>query len=185
MTRLAIFIDGAYLDWVQKEKFNTHCDLEKLAGALAGDGELYRTYYYHCLPYQSAQPTKDEAERFGKAQRFFQQITKLPRFQVREGKLAFRGIDTDKKPIFEQKRVDILLGTDLVLLSAKQHISEAVIVAGDSDFLPAIEVAKTEGVFVRLYSHPDSIHRELWDVADERHDINKALIDKVKRLRTK
>lgn len=179
MTRLAIFIDGAYLDWVQKEKFNAHCDLQKLAQELTGNKELYRTYYYHCLPYQSNQPTQDEAKRFSGAQKFFYSIDKLSRFQVRQGKLAFRGLDQDGKPIFEQKRVDILLGTDLVLLAAKQHISEAVIIAGDSDFMPAIEVAKVEGVLIRLYSHPESVHTELWNVADERSNIDQ--INKVKR----
>jgi len=181
VSRLAIFIDGGYLDWVQKEIFHTHADLQKLIVELSGDKELYRTYYYHCLPYQSSQPTRDEAMRFSNAQKFFYSIDQLPRFQVRQGKLAYRGNNQEGKPIFEQKRVDILLGTDLVLLAAKQHISEAVIIAGDSDFLPAVEIAKTEGVLIRLYSHPDSIHQELWNAADERCDIDQVFMDKIKR----
>lgn len=181
MSRLAIFIDGAYLDWVQKEVFQEHTDLRKLAMEVADGKELYRTYYYHCLPYQSNPPTRDETIRFSGAQKFFYSIDRLSRFQVRQGKLAFRGLKDDGKPIFEQKRVDILLGTDLVLLAAKQHISEAVIIAGDSDFLPAIEIAKTEGLLIRLYSHPSSIHQELWNAADERVDIDQDLIDRVKR----
>jgi uncharacterized LabA/DUF88 family protein len=181
MARLAIFIDGAYLDRVQREVFNEHTDLQKLATELSGDKDLYRTYYYHCLPYQSNPPTRDETQRFSKAQKFFYSIDKLSRFQVRQGKLAYRGNDESGKPIFEQKRVDILLGTDLVLLAAKQHISEAIVIAGDSDFLPAVEVAKTEGVLIRLYSHPGSIHQELWNAADERVDIDQALMDKIKR----
>lgn len=181
MSRLAIFIDGAYLDWVQKEVFHVHSDLQKLAAELTTGKELYRTYYYHCLPYQSNPPTRDEALRFSGAQKFFYSIDKLSRFQVRQGKLAYRGADQDGKPIFEQKRVDILLGTDLVLLAAKQHISEAVLIAGDSDFLPAVEIAKTEGVLIKLYSHPNSIHQELWNAADERFDLDKAFINKVKR----
>ncbi|KKU44470.1 MAG: hypothetical protein UX60_C0004G0009 [Berkelbacteria bacterium GW2011_GWA2_46_7] len=181
MNRLAIFIDGAYLDWVQREVFNGHTDLEKLSTELSNEKELYRTYYYSCLPYQSNPPTKDEATRFGNAQKFFYSLDKLSRFQVRLGKLAYRGKDVDGKPIFEQKGVDILLATDLVLLSAKQHISEAVVIAGDSDFIPAIEVAKAEGVLIRLYSHPSSIHQDLWNVADERCDVDRDFFKKVKR----
>lgn len=181
MSRLAIFIDGGYLDWVQLNKFQVHTDFEKLARVVSGDKEMYRTYYYHCLPYQSNPPTQDEARRFSNSQKFFYSIDKLPRFQVRQGKLAFRGTRDDGKPILEQKRVDILLGTDLVLLAAKQHISEAVIIAGDSDFMPAIEVAKSEGVLIRLYSHPDSVHNDLWNLADERVSIDKAFMNKVKR----
>lgn len=180
MTRLAIFIDGAYLDWIQREKFNVHTDLQKLVTEISHGKELYRTYYYHCLPYQSNPPTQDEARRFSRTQKFFYSIDKLNRFQVKQGKLAYRGLTQDGRPIFEQKRVDILLGTDLVLLAAKQHISEAVIIAGDSDFLPAVEIAKTEGVLIRLYSHPESVHTELWNAADERFDMDKKLMNKIK-----
>ena len=148
---------------------------------MAKDRELYRTYYYHCLPHQSNPPTREEASRFGNAQKFFYTIDQLNRFQVRLGKLAYRGKTDKGEPIFEQKRVDILMGSDLVLLGAKQHISEAVIIAGDSDFMPAIEVAKSEGVLIRLYSHSKSIHQDLWNLADERFDIDQAFIDKVKR----
>ena len=178
MSRTAIFIDGGYLDWIQK-KFRVKTDLQKLVSELSKENNLYRTYYYHCLPYQSKSPTPDEAARFGKAQKFFYNLDQLNRFQVRLGKLAFRGNTDNGKPIFEQKRVDILLGTDLVLLAAKQHISEAVIIAGDSDFMPAIEVAKSEGVLIRLYSHPDSVHNDLWNLADDRIDIDQTLMDKV------
>lgn len=39
-------------------------------------------------------------------------------------------------------------------------IADAMIVAGDSDFLPAIEVAKKEGVVFHLY-HGATPHNEL------------------------
>ena len=50
--RVALFIDGGYLDKVLESEFPA-ADLsyQKLSAALAGDGDLLRTYYYHCLPY--------------------------------------------------------------------------------------------------------------------------------------
>ena len=82
--------------------------------------------------------------------------------------------------MFEQKRVDILLGVDLVLLAAKQSISEAILVAGDSDFIPAVTIAKSEGILVKLY-HGARPHADLRREADERIQITQALVDTIRR----
>ena len=70
------------------------------------------------------------------------------------GKLAKRGPDASGNPIFIQKRVDIMLGVDMVQMAATQQISRAILLAGDSDFLPAIEVVKQYGVLVILWHGP-------------------------------
>ena len=114
MNRCAIFIDGAYLEFVLKEEFGRPpIDFAALSSRIAGPRELLRTYFYDCLPYQSARPTAEERERFARRRRFHHALNLIPRFEVRLGKLAFRGTQ-DGRPIFEQKRVDILLGVDLV-----------------------------------------------------------------------
>lgn len=121
MSRAAIFIDGTYLDFTLRDEFAAApIDYEQLARWMAGPIEILRTYYYNCLPYQSNPPTVEESERFSKAQGFHARLRRLPRFEVREGKLAFRGVDRDTgKSIFVHKRVDIMLSVDLVLLAAK------------------------------------------------------------------
>lgn len=184
MDRVAIFIDGAYLDYTLRDDFHTpRIDLGLLAQELSGGKEILRTYYYHCLPYQSDPPTTEEAERFGRMQSFISRINRLPRFTVRLGKLAYRGSRDDGTPIFVQKRVDIMLGVDLVQLSTKRQVSSAVLVAGDSDFLPAVEIAREEGVLVHLYhGTTHRPHRELWDACDERTALSQELIDKVRRV---
>jgi uncharacterized LabA/DUF88 family protein len=181
MSRTAIFIDGAYLQFVLKEEFSSpKIDFHLLAQKVAGGREILRTYYYDCLPYQSPNPTKEENERFGKKQRFFSALEKNPRFQVRQGRLEFRGRDAKGVPIFEQKRVDILMGVDLALLAAKHQITDAIVIAGDSDFLPAIEAAKSEGVVIHLF-HGKSPHRDLMAVCDERTKIEQPFIDSILR----
>ena len=100
---------------------------------------------------------------------------------MREGKLEFRGTDRESnRPIFEQKRVDIYLGVDLVLLAAKQRIHRAILITGDSDFLPAIRAAKNEGVLIHLYhgTGPQQPHRDLWEEADDRTVINPDLLQR-------
>ena len=179
MGRIAIFIDGAYLDCILREEFNlARIDYHKLSLSLAKDKEILRTYYYHCPPYQSNPPTAEEKERFGRKQRFFHKLSQLPHYEIRLGRLEFRGYDVDGKPIFQQKRVDILLGVDLTLLSAKHRIEYAALLAGDSDLIPAVRVAKDEGVIIWLY-HGKQYHRDLWNLADEREQLTRDLIDSI------
>ena len=149
-------------------------------GTLAGGREILRTHYYDCPPYQSTPPTKDESDRVGRHQKFIYALEQIPRFQVRLGRLEYRGKKSDGKPIFQQKRVDILLGVDLALLAAKHQITDAALLAGDSDFLPAVEAAKPEGVVIHLFHGPDP-HRDLVTKCDERTRITQDFVDSILR----
>lgn len=167
-TRIAIFIDGAYLDVTNKDECGgVKISYSGLAEKLSGGIDILRTYYYNCLPYQQTPPTPEEKMRFSQAQKFHAALKALPRFEVREGILVYRGTNKVGLPIYIQKGVDIQIGVDLVLLSAKQQISHAVVIAGDSDLIPAICVAKNEGVLIHLF-HGSAPHKKLVEIADER-----------------
>jgi uncharacterized LabA/DUF88 family protein len=179
VSRIANFIDGAYLQYLLRNEFgSSKINFSLLATKMAGSREILRTYYYDCLPYQSATPTQEEKERFGKKQKFLASLEKNPRFEVRLGKLEYRGRKVDGSPIFEQKRVDILMGVDLALLAAKHQIVDAAILAGDSDFLPAIQAAKPEGVVIHLF-HGTNTHNDLLQACDERTRIDQGFIDSI------
>lgn len=179
MSRVAIFIDGAYLSYMLKDEFDlAKIDYKALADNMSDGMDVLRTYYYHCPPFQSSNPTTAERERFARAQSFFVALDRLPRYEVRLGRLAPRGTDANGKPIYQQKRVDIMLGVDLALLAGKSQITHAVLLAGDSDFIPAVEAAKNEGVLVRLY-HGKNCHKDLWDCADERIPVTKAFVEAI------
>jgi uncharacterized LabA/DUF88 family protein len=183
MSRIAIFIDGGYLDKVTREAENIRIDFQKLSDKIADGTDRLRTYYYHCLPYQSNPPTEEEKKRFSGAQKFFYALERNNRFQVKQGRLAPTGISTDGRPLFTQKRVDVMFAVDLVQLSTKRQITEAGIIASDSDFLPAIEVAKNEGVLIKLYNgeaYNLRPHHDLHTMADERIIMDKDFIDSVK-----
>ncbi len=147
------------MDVLAEQQFRRRVNYESLCNEIRGivaaktaePLDLLRTYYYHCLPYQSRNPKPEEAARYANKRRFFDALRQIPRFEVREGRLAFVGVSRQGRPIFQQKRTDMLLGLDVALLSAKQQITHAAIVGGDSDFLPAIEVAAQEGVAGRLF----------------------------------
>lgn len=169
--RVAVFIDGGYFDHVLRDLgLAGKIDYEALFARFAAGTEMLRAHYYHCLPYQFPTPTPEEADRFARMERFLAALDRIPRTTVRKGMLAYRGKDRKGKPIFVQKRVDSLIATDLVMLSAKHLITEAVIITGDSDLLPPIQIAKDEGVVLKL-AHGiggNFPHRDLWDLADER-----------------
>ncbi len=198
MAQMAIFIDGAYVDFLCRDEFGgKRIDFQKFAVALrdevagrsGGPVDVLRSYYYNCLPYQSDPPTPDEVQHYGEARRFADAIDRLPRFQYRQGRLERRGYDAAGKPIFVQKRVDLMLGLDVAGLCAKGRITHAVLVGGDSDFVPAFEAGRGEGVSMWLVHGPTyskknnrpTYHRDLWNVADERFELAQSLIDGVLR----
>ena len=175
--RAAIFIDGGYISRVLKDHHGgARVDFSKVSAHLTQGSDLLRTYYYDCPPYQSAMPTAEDARRFAEKERFFAALGRLPRYQVRLGKLARRGQSPNF--VYEQKRVDILLGVDMVELAATRQIQRAVLLAGDSDFVPAVDVVKRHGVLTVLWHGPrtrgprNTVHDELWDLFDEREEFD-------------
>lgn len=196
MSRLAIFIDGGYVDPLSRE-LGIRVDYAKFVKEIVatistktlGALDLLRTYYSDCLPSQSNPPSADEKRRFANKHSFFSALSRIERFQVREGRLARRGFDHNNKPIFQQKRTDLLLGLDFALLSSKHPITHAALVAGDSDFLPAIEVAKQEGIAVWLFHGPRNQNgeptyaQELWNTADERFELDQEFMNRLERVR--
>ena len=74
--------------------------------------------------------------------------------------------------------MDIYLGVDMVMLAVKGRISRAILITGDSDFLPAIRAAKSEGVLVHLFhgTGPQQPHRDLWEEVDDRTVITPELL---------
>ena len=85
MARLAIFIDGGYVDALAEDEFDIRVDYKKLSEAIVREVasrtpesvDLLRTYYYHCLPYQSNPPTAEEAARFSRTRSFFDALARL------------------------------------------------------------------------------------------------------------
>jgi uncharacterized LabA/DUF88 family protein len=177
MERAAVFIDGGYFDTVLLTFGRLRIDYHKFAELICGDCERFRTYYYHAMPYQSSHPSPEESSNYANMHRFITVLKRLPRFEVRLGKVVKYG---DGDP--HQKQVDTLIAIDLVKLSAKSHIQKAIIIAGDSDHLPAVKAAKEEGVICELYylsknlKGDYTVSRDLFDICDDRFQITKELL---------
>ncbi len=161
--RVAIFIDGGYLDKIQ-ESLGIYINYKKFIDCIVKDMPFLRAYYYHCPPYQSNPPTEFEKKLIAKKSKFFEYLRKIDQVEVRLGRLAKKG------DVFVQKAADILLAVDFVSLSLQSSIGSAFLVAGDSDFVPAVQAAKNAGVSVQLLygGMQDRIRPELWDICDKR-----------------
>lgn len=93
----------------------------------------------------------------------------VERIAVRRGTLAHQGwqlgyasvramlagtkqsvVAQDIAPRIRQKGVDMRIGLDIASLALKRLVSTIVLVAGDSDFVPAMKLARREGLRVLL-----------------------------------
>lgn len=169
--KTAIFIDGSYLKKIEKI-FKINLDYLKFSNQICSNLKLnrLRTYFYHCLPIVRKNNQQD-IERESKMQKFLAKLKRLSRFEVKLGKLQMIGGQ------FRQKMVDILMSLDIVDMCFEKRIQQVILIAGDSDFVPAIKKAKNYGAIIHLFYHPSSVHNEILDEVDELHEINEELIN--------
>jgi len=206
MGRYAVFIDGGYAKKVFQEFGNPRISYLKFSDYVANRDERLRTYYYDCAPYVSSPPTSEERAMKQSFDRFTYALQRESRLQVRRGRLAKRPLLAEQpkqellsllrpavvpqvfeqvqdilgKIRYEQKMVDILLAIDLVQLSVQHQIQRAVLLANDSDFVPAIEIARSAGTVVELYYHiPPRPHDELMQACDDNIQIDQAVIESI------
>ena len=185
MNRIANFIDGGYLDALLKNEWDgREIDYKLLTGKMTNDFDLLRTYYYHCPPFEVDEPTDWQKEFYTERKAFFRKLEAVPRFENRLGQLQYRGKDQKGHPIFEQKRVDLMFGVDLVMLATKGLVTHVSILAGDSDFIPALQVIKSEGVVVHLFCGKTP-HQDLRAIVDEVTVIDKKFLDAITIKTTK
>lgn len=182
--RAAIFIDAGHMAEIPQGR---QVDLSKfpryLVDHVSADTDILRCYYYCCPPYCSPRPTPDESKRLSNHHRFLNATRHFQCFEVRQGQLA-RYRNEQGEFEYDQKMVDVLLSIDLVRLSSKAQISHAVIVTGDSDFAPAIQVAKNEGVSTWLfYGYKCHVNDSLLDVVDGHFELTPDFLASVLRTR--
>lgn len=180
LNRYAVFIDGGYIRAVLAKFGEPRISYRKLSEYFASQDERLRTYYYDCAPFQSNPPTPEEQQRKRRFDSFMHSLqVSVPRLQVRLGRLQRIALPAGGCK-FVQKKVDVLLTVDLVRLSCERQIQRAVLIAGDSDFVPAIQVARDAGTIVQLYHGTDPFpHDELLSASDDRIRIDQPFIAQV------
>jgi uncharacterized LabA/DUF88 family protein len=140
--RYAVFVDVGYLyasagellmGTPRRKEFRVngpelvHAIIDRAAGRMSG--ELLRVYWFDAA--RDRVPSVDQ-----------RQIAGLPHVKVRLGNVNRAG---------QQKGVDALIRGDLEALAAHQAISDAILIGGDEDMIPAVEAAQMRGVRVHLW----------------------------------
>jgi len=72
----------------------------------------------------------------------------------------------DFEPDIKQKGVDMKIGVDIASLSYKRQVDQIVLIAGDSDFVPAAKLARREGMDFVLDPLGAPIKPELFEHID-------------------
>ena len=158
--RLMIFIDGSNLYHSLKGFFKrTDIDIGKFCQKLLDRRRLIRIYYYNARVGR-----KEEPERYQHQQAFLDSVSAIPYCELRLGRLVY--INWPNVPPYE-KGVDIMLTTDLLTHSFKNNYDVAILVAGDTDYVGAIQAVKDNGknVEVALFGK-ERTSRPLREVAD-------------------
>lgn len=158
--RVMVFIDGSNLYHSLKAVFKrTDLDIGKFCQKLIEKKRLIRNYYYNAVV-----GVKQEPERFRHQQAFFSSVQAVPYTELRLGRLVYN--NWPATPPYE-KGIDIMLTTDLLTHSFKRNYDVAILVAGDTDYVGAIQAVKNNGqnVEVALFGK-ESTSRPLRDVAD-------------------
>lgn len=168
--RIACFIDGGYFQNVLKYFAEPRIDFSKLSTWMKGEKQLLRTYYYNCKLLTNENPTEEELKRRDKQIGFFNRLQMIPQFECKFGTLERRPNGEGYTLI--QKQVDVMMALDIATLSLKHLITEAKIISGDADLIPAIQLAKNEGVVVELFYSAGTVSRELLQIVDSATEIN-------------
>lgn len=181
----AVFIDGAYLDKLLAGPLAAGgrpllLDMKRLPALLAG-GKPWRTFYYHAYPHVSDPPEPAEHAARERKSKFVGFLAREPRWVIREGVVEKRGGTRPGDWYFEQKRSDVQLAVDLTRLAWRGEIARAVLLAGDSDFVPAVQDAQAAGVKVAVRAWPGTIHDDLLAAADDRVPLDAAALRGIAR----
>ncbi len=181
----AVFIDGAYLDKLLAGPLAVGdrpllLDMKRLPALLAG-AKPWRTFYYHAFPHVSDPPEPAEYAARERKAKFVGFLAREPRWVIREGVVERRGGHRPGDWVYEQKRSDVQLAVDLVRLAWRGEIARAVILAGDSDFVPAVEDAKAAGVRVAVRAWPGTIHDDLLKSVGDRTPLDAAALRAIAR----
>ena len=148
--RVMIFIDGSNLYHVLKQNTDKqNLDYKRFSEKLCGDRELIRTYYYNIRQESPDNPKLAESQ-----DRFLNALYETDYLEVKLGIWKQRG------QTMVEKGVDVMIASDLIAHAYEDHYDTAILVSGDADFYPALQVVKDTGKQVEVAAFDSNLSSE-------------------------
>jgi len=121
--------------------------------------EIYRIFIYLCEPYGGIVDGIDYKTTpiYNHSINFIEKIQSKDYIALRKGKIQYRGLDKNNQPIFDQKQVDMLLGLDIAHVAYNKLVDRVMIFSCDLDVIPAMKVARINGLQVIWACCPDIV----------------------------
>ena len=165
--RVMIFIDGSNLYHVLKQNTDKRdLDYKKFSQKLCGDRELIRTYYYNIR-----QESPDNPQLAASQDRFLNALYETEYLEVKLGIWKQRG------HTMVEKGVDVMIAADLISHAYEDHYDTAILVSGDADFYPALQVVKDTGKQVEVAAFDSNLSSEAARFSDLITKFNKNYFD--------
>lgn len=112
---------------------------------------------------------------------YFQLSPKATKKLVR-GDISTNELTTfDFSPTFKQKGVDMRIGVDITSLAYEGLIDQIILIAGDSDFVPAAKLARRKGIDFILDPLGQKVNEDLFEHIDGLESRWKAICAKDKK----
>ncbi len=157
--RVAIFIDAGNM-FHASNYLKVKIDYKKLVNLLKRDRWLLRAYFYTGIPSQEMiQEREDLFQQWKKQEGFLNELQKIG--------IKVKTMPLKKTPEgYIEKGVDVLLATDMVSLAFRDAYDTAILVSGDSDYVPVVEEIQELGKRVENASFKRTSSYELRKVCD-------------------
>lgn len=196
MERSVVMIDGGFFKkkYLKENKVPANSGeikgfADKVHNKHCKNFDLLRIYFYDCCPAKGIffNPVSKAPYNLGTSRAYnngiklLNELKRTDYFAVREGVLKVFGwklvenatpqsngtfLPGDYRLNMQQKGVDTKIGLDIAWISFQKIASRIVMVTGDSDFLPAIKLARRQGIQVFLLTLEHGVSPELKDNAD-------------------
>jgi uncharacterized LabA/DUF88 family protein len=157
--KVVIFLDAGNL-FHASNYLKLKIDYKKLINLLKRDRWLLRAYFYTGIPTPDINLPKEYREQWRKQQNFLNELQNLG--------IKVKTMPLKKTPEgFIEKGVDILLATDMLSLAYRNAYDTAILVSGDSDYIPVVEMVQQLGKRVENASFKKTSSYELRKVCDD------------------
>jgi len=174
MKKTCLFIDGSNFYHNLKDFWRTplldfsifpNAIRQEISSKLQEDVELIRTYYYIAPANRKGDPKTAMTE-----QKFFDYLRRLPKFEVKLGRLEPR------RGTWVEKEVDVTLAVDMISFARKNIYDIGVLVSDDGDYRSVLHEVKEMGK-IPVYAGLSET-RVLLDESDIFLDLRKCVINK-------